>query len=153
MTRRCACSLAVLTVGLLLFGGCGGGSKKSTDFKQDYATLRQQLKGVGNDLGTALRGASAPGQTDLTLAKTFDSVADKTQAVLDRLRKLKPTAKVKSDYDQLESALAKAQQDIKSLASGLKAHDVSAARSTTQALLKDSPAVTKYADAITAKLK
>jgi uncharacterized phage infection (PIP) family protein YhgE len=152
MTRRFACSLAVLSVGLLLVGGCGG-SSDSKNFTKDYRTLRKDLKGVGNELATALRGASAPGQTDLTLAKTFDSLADKTQAVLDRLRKLKPPDKLKSDYDQLTSALAKAQKDVKGLASGLKAHDVSAARSTTQALLRDSPAVTKHADAIEAKLK
>jgi hypothetical protein len=35
----------------------------------------------------------------------------------------------------------------------LKAHNVSAAKSTTQNLLTDSPAVTRYADAITNKLK
>src|SRR2546426_221256 len=104
MTRRLACSLAVLAVGALLIGGCGG-SSDTEKFKQDYKAIRQELRAIGKDIGAAIQGAS--GQTDAALAQTFNSIAARTQTVLDRLRKLKPPDSVKSDFDNLKAALDK----------------------------------------------
>ncbi|MDX6668103.1 MAG: hypothetical protein QOK04_1483, partial [Solirubrobacteraceae bacterium] len=102
MTRRFACSLAVLAVGTALVG-CGGGSGDMGKFKKAYKADRQTLRQIGNDIGSAI--SNAPAGSTSALATNLSSLADRTQKLLDSLRKLQPPANVKSDFGALTVAL------------------------------------------------
>src|SRR5204863_9474881 len=103
-----------LTVVALLVGGCGGGG----NFKKDYTKTDAQLRQLGVDLGSALRTAKS--STDVALAAKFDSFATRTRKIVADLGKLKPPDKVKSDVQQLQSALETIGSDMGSIAGAAK---------------------------------
>jgi hypothetical protein len=149
MTRRFAYSLALLAVGALLVG-CGG-SGDTDKFKKDYKADRQTLREIGNDIGSAI--SNAPNDSASALAAKFRSLASRTQTLLNSLRKLKPPGKVKSDFNALSSALSKGRRDLSAIASAATSNDANAAGAATRALITDSPAITRSADAVLSKLK
>jgi hypothetical protein len=149
MTRRFACSVALLAVVALLVG-CGGGSDDNGKFKKAYKADRQTLRQIGNDIGLAI--SNAPAGSTSALATKFSSLADRTQKLLDSLRKLKPPANVTSDFGALTSALADGKHALSTLASAVKANDATAVTGASQALAKASPVITRSADAVLSKL-
>jgi hypothetical protein len=148
MTKRIACSLAVLAVGSVLLG-CGGNG--DTDkFKQAYKADRQTLREIGRDIGSTIQGAT--GDSTSVLATKFSSLAGRTETLLELLRKLKPPSKVKDDFTALTSALDKGQGDLLAISAALVINDAKAAGAATRALVADSPVITRSADAVLSKL-
>jgi hypothetical protein len=148
MTRRFACSLAALAVGAALVG-CGG-SGDTDKFKRAYKADRQTLRQIGNDIGSAI--SNAPTGSASALATKFRSLASRTKTLLGSLRKLKPPGKVKTDFTALTSALARGQRDLSAIASAATANDANGAGNATRALIADSTAITRSANAVVSKL-
>jgi hypothetical protein len=121
---------------IALAAGCGGG------FKDDYAPVDTQLHDVGQQLVTALNGASH--QTNGQFASTIRAVERNLSDVQSKLARLTPTDDVKADYAALRKGLAKVDADLNKLAGVVNANDVASTKATVKSLLTDAAAVTPH---------
>jgi hypothetical protein len=139
MPRRPIASLLVLLALVALAGCGGGGSDKSAEFKKGYAPLNDQVLAIGNDLGNAL--SSAKGETDIALARQFASLTARARRVKTKLEALDAPGKYQAHVAALARALDRAASDLERIAGAARAHDATGARTATEALVRDSPAV------------
>ena len=139
-----------------LAAGCGGGGDDAA--KKDAAKFRSGAKAattettkIGTDLGTAVQAAR--NQTDAALAATFTDLASRARAVVADLNALDPPDPSRAKVNALVSALGTGAQDLDAIAAAARAHDASSARSATETLGRDSPAIKAAKDALDPELK
>jgi hypothetical protein len=144
----------------LAFAGCGGDSKKDDDkadaakakataaaaFKTGAKAATTETTKIGDDLGTAIQDASK--QTDAALAAQFTSLASRARGVVGDLNALETPQASRAEVTALVGALTTGAQDLDAIATAARAHDASSARSATQTLVQDSPAIKTAKDAL-----
>jgi hypothetical protein len=142
MLTRLAGAPAVL-VAILALAACGGGEDETTaaDFRKEYAPISAAVRGVGEDVGTAVSGAKD--QTDATIAAEFGNLAAKTTSVAEELagEQLPDDPKIKAARSALVSGLRKGAADLQAISAAAGAHDGAAAKAATERLVSDSTAI------------
>lgn len=148
-------SLLIVTVIAVLVAGCGGDNdatkKKDADFKEDATAAATQTSQLGKDLGSAIEGAGST--TDAQLAKTFSDLTSRARAVVAKLRALEPPDKARQKVDDLAAALSTGAKDLAAIATAVRSSDAAGARTATQTLVSDSPAIKTANDALKAELR
>lgn len=138
---RPAAILAVLIASLFALAACGGDDKGSDDsYKQDAKAVVLSVRAAGTQVGNVMSNADTT--SDAALTQQLDALQKQTAAVLTSIEALKPP----SDADQklveaLKTAFAKVNTDIGKIADAATANDPTGARSATEQLVADSPAV------------
>lgn len=147
----------------LAIAGCGGDSKDdgaaaaakaktaaAAAFKTGATAATAETSKIGDDLGTAIQGAGK--ESDAGLAATFTSLAGRARGVVANLNALETPQDTRAEVTALVGALTTGAQDLDAIATAARAHDASSARSATQTLVRDSPAIKAAKDALEAKL-
>jgi len=156
--------LPIVALVALAFAGCGGDSKKDDEaaaaakakavaaaaFKKGAKAATAETTKIGNDLGTAIQGANK--ETDAALAATFTSLATRARAVVADLNELETPQESRAEVTALVGALSTGAQDIDAIATAAHAHDASSARSATETLVRDSPAIKAAREALEAEI-
>ena len=156
--------LPVVALVALAFAGCGGDSKKDDEaadaakakaaataaFKKGAEAATTETTQIGDDLGTAIQGASK--QTDAALAAEFTSLASRARGVVSDLNALQTPLQSRAEVTALAGALTTGAQDLDAIATAARAHDASSARSATQTLVQDSPAIKTAKEALEAEI-
>lgn len=129
---------AALAAGALALTACGGEDEQA--FIDASKKASTEISAIGQDIGTTVSGAGE--QTDAELQRQFTALADRTGKAASDVDALDPpNDDIQKTVDELSSALTKGQKDLESIASAAEASDADAARSATQELIKDSPAI------------
>lgn len=156
--------LPVVALVALAFAGCGGDDKKddgaadaakakataAAAFKTGAKTATEETTKIGDDLGTAIQGADQ--ETDAALAATFTSLATRARGVVADLNALETPQESRAEVTALVGALTTGAQDLDAIATAARAHDASSARSATQTLVQDSPAIKTAKEALEAEI-
>lgn len=150
-------ALTVLVLGgTLALAACGsnsGGNKDAAKtFKTNYQAESVKLKTIGDELGTAIRGAS--NMTDAEVATTFGALAKRAHTSADNLKNLEPTGEAKTTLTTLENAVEKAAGDLDTITAAARTQNPDAAKTAAAALVADSEPIgtsRKSLDAIVAK--
>jgi hypothetical protein len=157
--------IPVVALVALAFAGCGDDSKKDDEaaaaakakaaaaaaFKTGAKAATTDTTKIGDDLGTAIQGADK--ETDAALAATFTSLASRARNVVADLNALETPQESRAEVTALVGALTTGAQDLDAIATAARAHDASWARSATETLVRDSPAIKAAKDALDAELK
>jgi outer membrane murein-binding lipoprotein Lpp len=130
--RRYA-ALAVLAAALL--AGCGGEDKQDT-FAKDFRPINGDIQALGGKVGNAV--TTARGKSDVALADEFSGLADQVGAQRKKLDGLDPPDDLESDTADMTSALGKVEKDLRGISKAARGHDAEGARSSTEALVRDS---------------
>lgn len=134
--RRIA-GVAVAAAALAL-SACGG--EDDQDFIDASKKTTTEISAIGQDIGTTVSGAAQ--ETDADLQKEFTELADRAGKAVEDLGALDPpNDDIQTTVDELSSALSKGQKDLENIATAAGASDADGARTATQALVKDSPAI------------
>ena len=129
---------AAFAAGAHALGACGGEDEQAFIDASGKATT--EISALGQDIGMTVSGAGE--QTDAELRRQFTALANRAGAAVEQLDTLDPpNDDLETTVDDLSAALAKGQKDLEGIASAAGASDAAAARSATQALVKDSPAI------------
>jgi hypothetical protein len=133
--RRPGLLTAVVLALALAVSACGSDDAKDDgkDFAKAYSEQSVELKAIGDDLGTAIGGAS--GMTDAEVAKTFGDLADRAHASADSLEDLVPTDEAKTTLTKLENAVEKAAGDLDTITAAAKTQNPEAAKTAAAALV------------------
>lgn len=153
--------LPIVALVALAFAGCGDDNGKSDDaakakaaaaaaFKTGAKTATAATTKIGEDLGTAIQGADK--ETDAALAATFTSLATRARSVVADLNALDTPQESRAEVTALVGALTTGAQDIDAIATAARAHDASSARSATETLVRDSPAIKAAREALEAEI-
>ncbi len=155
--------MPVVALVSIAIAGCGGDSKDdgaadaakakaaaAAAFKTAATAATAETTKIGDDLGTAIQGAGK--ETDAALAATFTNLASRARGVVANLNALETPQDSRAEVTALVGALTTGAQDLDAIATGARAHDASSARSATQTLVRDSPAIKAAKDALEAKL-
>lgn len=156
--------LPIVALVALAFAGCGDSKKDdkaaaaakakaaaATAFKTGAKAATTETTKIGDDLGTAIQGADK--QTDAALAATFTSLAGRARGVVSDLNALQTPQESRAEVTALVGALSTGAQDLDAIATAARGSDASSARSATETLVKDSPAIKAAKDALDAELK
>jgi cytochrome c556 len=140
MTIRRLLPLAALLATVALIGaGCGSSSSdepSASDAQSAYSSIRTQISGLGDSIGSAITGASR--QTDVQLADSFAQLDDRAQATVERLQSLDVPDDLKDEQQALSDALDKGTGDLADIARAARASDAAGARAAAQQLITDS---------------
>jgi hypothetical protein len=148
ITKASALASAGIALTLAACGGSSGPSQSS--FRSAFAANKTALTALGNDVGSDV--THARGQTDLSLASQFSALATRATAEVATLRALKAPDKFKAPLGTLADGVAKAADDIHSIAAAANAHDATAAKTATESLVLDATAVKSADNALSAQL-
>ncbi|MDP2711197.1 MAG: hypothetical protein Q8O56_08250 [Solirubrobacteraceae bacterium] len=151
--------LAVLLIAALAVfaAGCGGSDDDDgdDDAQQSVAAFNAGAKAattettsIGREIGSTIRTART--QTNAQLAAKFTNLAARARAVVDKLNALDPPDASRAKVTALVGALSTGAQDLDAIATAARAGDAAAARSATQTLARDSPAIEAAKDALDA---
>jgi hypothetical protein len=129
---------ALLAAVALIGAGCGGGSDQpsASDAQSDYSSVRAQITGLGDSIGTAINGASR--ETDAQLADAFAQLNDRGQAAVARLQALEVPDDLKDERQALGDALGEGTGDLADIARAARASDPAAASAAVRQLIADS---------------
>lgn len=134
--RRIAGVALVVAAGAL--SACGGDNEQ--EFIDASNKTTSEISAIGQDIGSTVSGAGD--QTDAELRRQFTRLADRAAKAVKDLDALDPPDDdIRKTVDELSSALTKGQKDLENIASAAGASDAAAARTATQELVKDSPAI------------
>jgi hypothetical protein len=138
MTMPRLLPLAALLAAVALTGaGCGGSDEPSAaDAQTAYSSVRTQISGLGDSIGTAINGASR--QNDVQLSSAFAQLNDRGQAAIERLDALEVPDELRDERQALSDALDQGTGDLADIASAARASDADAAREAAQQLIADS---------------
>ena len=142
---------AVLATGLLVTAGCGSKSDKSATYASKYKAESAQIKALGNELGTAITGASK--LSDAQVATKFGGLAKRAHAAAAALLALTPPDSMKADNAALSTALNKAASDLDDIVTAAKSGDVQGAKTATVTLINDSVPVKTAREKLNAATK
>jgi hypothetical protein len=157
--------LPIVALVALAVAGCGGDSKKDDEaataakakaaaaaaFKTGAKAATAETTKIGDDLGTAIQGADK--ETDAALAATFTGLASRARGVVADLNALETPQASRAEVTALVGALGTGAQDLDAIATAARANDAASARSATETLIKDSPAIKAAKDALDTELK
>lgn len=133
-------AVSMLAVAALALTACGGDSGGDSSYEKDAKATVLAVRAAGDKLGTVLENASS--QTDAALTSQLEAVQTQTAAALAQIKALDPPDdKAQKLVDALATAFAKANTDVVKLTDAATANDPTGARSATEQLVKDSPAV------------
>jgi outer membrane murein-binding lipoprotein Lpp len=130
-------ALVALLLATSLVAGCGGSDKKDR-FAKDFKPVNAQLVALGSDVGQALQNASS--SSDQALAQSFQGFVVRLQGIKGRIEKLDPPSDLKSQVTVLSSSVSRLIVDLGGIVAAARAHDPSAGRAATAALVRDAPA-------------
>jgi len=141
MTMPRLLPLAALLAAVALAGaGCGGDSgsdgPSAADTQTAYSSVRAQITGLGDSIGTAITGASR--DNDAQLADAFARLNARGQAAVARLQALEVPDELKDERQALSDALDQGTGDLADIASAARASDPAAASKAVQQLIADS---------------
>jgi hypothetical protein len=141
MTIRGLLPLAALLATVALIGaGCGGGSDSdepsASDAQSAYSSVRAQISGLGDSIGSAITGAGR--QTDVQLADSFAQLNDRAQATVERLQALEVPDDLRDERQALSDALDQGTADLADIARAARASDAAGARAAAEQLVADS---------------
>ena len=128
-------ALAATLASVLLVAGCGGEDKQET-FAKDFGPINAQILALGRKVGTAV--GTARGKGDVALADEFAALADQVGKQRKKLDDLDPPDDVSSATEDLTSGLGKVEKDLRGISKAARGHDAEGARSSTEALVRDS---------------
>src|SRR3712207_458346 len=114
---------ALLTCALL--AGCGGSDEKDR-FGEDFGPVNDQLLILRESI------AQAPPGSDAMLAGQFTGFATQVDDARRRLDRLKPPSDLRSDVNELSTALAKLGADLRDVADAANRHDTPGTRAAPQ---------------------
>jgi hypothetical protein len=137
--RPLAAALAA-TVAVTVLAACGGDDKADDTYKQDAKAAVLAIRAVGDRVGESIQ--KAPSQTDAEVTTTWEGLKKSADAALKQVQDLQPpTDKDKTLVENLVTAFTKADKDIGAIADAASVSDPTAAKSATQQLVADAPAV------------
>jgi len=142
-TVRPVALVATLLASLLLLAACGGDDKGSDDsaaYKKQAKAVVLSIRATGDKLGDVLSNASNTNDAELT--QQLEAVQDlitSDQADIDALEPPDDTAK--KLVATLKTAYAAVVTDVGKLTDAATANDPTGAKTATEQLVKDSPAV------------
>lgn len=160
--RRVLPTVALVAIA---FAGCGGDGKQDDEaaaaakakaaaaaaFKTGAKAATTETTKIGDDLGKAIQGAE--NETDAALAATFTSLASRARGVVADLNALETPQESRAEVTALVGALTTGAQDLDAIATAARSNDAASARSATETLVRDSPAIKAAKDALDAELK
>lgn len=131
---------ALLAAAALIGAGCGSSSSSdepsAADAQTAYSSVRTQISGLGDSIGTAITGASR--QNDAQLADAFAQLNDRGQAAVARLQALEVPDELRDERQALSDALDQGTGDLADIARAARASDPSAASAAVRQLIADS---------------
>jgi hypothetical protein len=138
MGRRARVAMCVSIAALIVSAAPAGAAAPS--LKAQFAPLNLQIKKIGTDIGTSIKGAE--NATDVQLAKSFAGLAQRAAASSGNVGKLKGATGAKAAMQRtLQLALAKGAIDLARIATAAATHNAAHAKAATIQLIKDSPGV------------
>ena len=96
--------------------------------------------------------AIARSSNNAQLAATFSGLTSRTRKTVAKLGSLDSPNEARKKVDALESALDTGAKDLAAITSAARESDAAAARSATEKLLRDSPAIQKANAALKAEV-
>ena len=136
-TPRLLPAAVLLAAAALIGGGCGGSSKPSAaDAQTAYSSIKTQISGFGESIGTAMRSASR--ETDVEFADAFAQLNVRGHAVVERLNALEVPDELKAQRQAFSEGLARSTADLADIASAARSSDAAAARAAVKQLIADS---------------
>lgn len=124
----------------LALGACGG--EDNTEFIDASKKVTADISAIGQDIGETV--STADQQTDAALETEFTTLADRAGKAVTALGDLDaPEDDITKTVDALSSALTKGQKDLENIATAAGASDAEGAKSATEALVADSPAISE----------
>lgn len=133
-------ALLLLAVAAVALAACGSDNGGDSSYEKDAKATVLAVRAAGDKLGTVLQGASS--QTDAALTSQLEAVQTQTAAALAKIKALDPPDdKAQKLVDALATAFSRANTDVVKLTDAVTANDPTGARSATEQLVKDSPAV------------
>jgi hypothetical protein len=140
MTTPRLLPLAALLAAVALIGaGCGSSSDdepSAADAQTTYSSVRTQITGLGDSIGSAITGANR--QTDVQLADAFDQLRARGHAAVTRLQGLDVPDSLADERQALRDALDQGTEDLGNIADAARASDASAASAAVRQLIADS---------------
>lgn len=144
--------LLVVVVSMLALAATAAPAGAATpSLKAQFAPLNTQIKKIGADIGTSIKGAAKA--TDVQLAKSFAGLAQRAAASAGKVGNLRgATGADQVTQRRLQLALATGAIDLARISAAATAHNANAAKAATIALVKDSKPIlqarTKLAKAL-----
>jgi hypothetical protein len=136
-TPRLLPPTALLVSAALIGAGCGGSSQPSaSDAQTSYSSIKTQISGFGESIGTAMTSASR--ETDVEFADAFVQLNVKGHVLVARLNALKVPNALKAQRQAFSDELARSTTDLADIASAARASDAAAARAAVKQLIADS---------------
>lgn len=124
----------------LAITACGG--EDNTEFIDASKKVTADISAIGQDIGETV--STADQQTDAALQTEFTELADRVGKSVTALGDLDaPEDDISTTVDALSSALTKGQKDLENIATAAGASDADGAKSATEALVADSPAISE----------
>lgn len=124
----------------LAITACGG--EDNTEFIDASKKVTADISAIGQDIGETV--STADQQTDAALQTEFTTLADRAGKAVTALGDLDaPEDDITKTVDALSSALTKGQKDLENIATAAGASDAEGAKSATEALVADSPAISE----------
>lgn len=124
----------------LAITACGG--EDNTEFIDASKKVTADISAIGQDIGETVSTANQ--QTDAALQTEFTELADRAGKAVTALGDLDaPEDDIKTTVDALSSALTKGQKDLENIATAAGASDADGAKTATESLVADSPAISE----------
>jgi len=126
-------------VALAACGGNSGGDAPTTaDFRTEYAPISAVIRGIGDDVGTAVTTAKT--KTDAQLQAQFGDLAKRTGSAATALADTHPPddAAIKQARTQLITGIRQGASDLAAISSAASLSDAAAAKAATIKLLQHS---------------
>ena len=142
---RATAALLTAILAAVALAACGGSSSgdapTTADFRTEYAPISAVIRGIGDDIGTAVTEAKT--KTDAQLQTQFGDLAKRTGTAADALENTHPpdNAAIKQARTQLITGVRQGASDLAAISAAASLSDAAAAKAATINLIKHSAAV------------
>lgn len=141
---RATASLLLPILAALTLVACGGGSSDApttADFRTEYAPISALIRGIGDDVGTAVTTANK--KTDAQLQTEFGDLAKRTGSAATALADTHPPddAAIEQARTQLITGVRQGAADLAAISAAASLSDAAAAKAATIKLIKHSAAI------------
>jgi uncharacterized phage infection (PIP) family protein YhgE len=143
---RLAIVLALAALIAITAPACGGDD--SDQFREDYNAAVDKLSKINTDIGTAAGGATD--QSNKTIAKEFNQIADTAEQTRSRLSELDPPEDAKDEFDKLLSSLETGVEDLRAVAKAARANSPQEANQAVKKLAQTGQQITEAENALKA---
>jgi hypothetical protein len=122
-------------------GSSGGDAPTTADFRTEYAPISAVIRGIGDDIGTAVTNAKT--KTDAQLQSQFGDLAKRTATAADALADTHPPddSAIKQARTQLITGVRQGASDLAAISAAASLSDAAAAKAATIKLINHSAAV------------